>query len=112
MRGWGCYKTWRLIPTKRKAELCSRLKSKTRLDLHEKLQVYNCDPRLEDLFQASVLERAIHFWREILTKKSLLKRVNYNGSGKIPPQHPWLASVMTITAQVERDEVLYRDDPT
>lgn len=73
---------------------------------------YDRDLCRQDLFDSSVLRRAIHPRRERLTGNSLVEMVHYNASDKSPSQHPRLGKRDDEHSTNTEGGVLHRDAPT
>lgn len=58
-------------------------------------EVCNRSSRRKDLFHASLSEKAVHYWKKVLTWNSLLEMVRKATGGEIWSQHTVRASTMT-----------------
>ena len=70
---------------------------------------YNSDPRTKRLHHMSMVDQAVHFWRNGPTHAELLAKTNYSVPPETCSSHPLWTNVIVNVERLQPGEVLYRE---
>ena len=68
---------------------------------------YNTDPRLQRLSHLSVVEQAVHVWKNGMVFQCALEKINYGRSGTIRSVHPGTCNEMNNIPRVPNNEKIF-----
>lgn len=68
---------------------------------------YNTDPRLQRLSHLSVVEQAVHVWKNGMVFQCALQKINYGHSGTIRSVHPGTCNEMNNIPRVPNNEKIF-----